>query len=381
MGALSYNIKKLWNADPSKRAEVLATNFSSLQANDIKREVEWIRQLRPGLNRYVYHTSLNFSNDEAGSLTNEKLLTIAQDYLQALGYNNNQYLIFRHYDAEHPHIHLLVNRISFDGTVVSDSNNYRRSEDILRKLERQYDLIPVTPSRNASQRAVTKNEIEMIDRTGKPSDKLLLQEQLNRLLRRKGLDMSEFIRRGEEVGIHFLFNQASTGRITGITYFYNGLKVKGQALGNRYKWAELTKILNYEQTKHGEGISQANARTTAKYGKQTAAGQFTSTNRQSGSGSNVVSEYPAKDLRQYRGNQAGHEVIVANERGYEGGDGENEERVLEADQNADIFSDERDYDLHNNYSDLNIQIGDDVDDEAIYGKDRHRQRKARTNRR
>lgn len=381
MGALSYNIQKLWNADPCKRAEVLATNFSSLQANDIKREVEWIRQLRPGLNRYVYHTSLNFSNEEAGSLTNEKLLAIAQDYLQALGYSNNQYLIFRHYDAEHPHIHLLVNRISFDGTVVSDSNNYRRSEDILRKLERQYDLIPVVPSRNASQRAVTKNEIEMIDRTGKPSDKLLLQEHLNRILRSKGLDMSEFIRRGEQAGIHFLFNQASTGRVTGITYFYNGLKVKGQTLGNRYKWAELIKILNYEQTKHGEGISQANDRTTAKYGKQTAAGQSTSTNRQSGSGSNVVSEYPAKDLRQHRENRAGHEVIVANEQGYEVGDGENEERVLEADQNADIFPDDRDYDLHNNYPDLNIQIGDDVDDEAIYGKDRHRQRKARTNRR
>src|SRR3569833_2763002 len=97
MSALSYNIKKLRNADPNKRAELHATNFSSLQANDIKREVEWIRQLRPNLNRYVYHTSLNFSNEEAGSLTNEKLLAISHDYLQALGYTNNQYLIFRHY--------------------------------------------------------------------------------------------------------------------------------------------------------------------------------------------------------------------------------------------------------------------------------------------
>jgi hypothetical protein len=338
MGALDYNMKKLWNSDPNKRAELLATNFSSLQVNDIKREVEWIRQLRPGLNRYVYHTSLNFSNDEVGTLTNEKLLAIAHDYLQELGYTNNQYLIFRHYDAEHPHIHLLVNRVTFDGTVVSDSNNYKRSEDILRKLERQYNLMPVASSHKASQKAVTKSEIEMTDRTGKPSDKMLLQELMNRLLRNKDLDMDELIKRGEQADIHFLFNQASTGRVTGITYFYNGLKIKGQALGKRYKWAELTKMITYEQNRHGETISQANNRTTAKYGKH---------------------------IYQYGGDESG--------------DGKAEERSLEAGQNAHILPNGTAYDLHYNHPDVNIQITDDVDDEAIYGRDRHRQRKARTN--
>lgn len=365
MGALNYNMKKLRDDNPNKRAELLATNFSSLQLNDIKCEIDWVRQLRPGLNRYVYHTSLNFSNDEVGILTNEKLLAIGQDYLQALGYTNNQYMIFRHYDAEHPHIHLLVNRITFDGIVVSDSNNYKRSEDVLRKLEPQYNLLPVAPSRKASQRAVTKSEIEMIDRTGKPSDKILLQELMNRQLRNKGLDMDNFIKQSERSGIHLLFNQATTGRVTGITYFYNGLKIKGQALGNRYKWAELTKMITYEQNRHGEAISQANSRTTAKYGKQTANERSVAANGQRGAGSDVVSEYPAKDIYQYGG--------------YESGDGKTEERSLEADQNADILSDGTAYDLHYNHPDVNIQIADDVDDEAIYGRDRHRQRKARTN--
>jgi hypothetical protein len=379
MGALSYNMKKLWNNDNSKRAELLATNFSSSEAKNIKQEVEWVRQLRPGLNRYVYHTSLNFSNEEVNALTNEKLLAIAQDYLQSLGYTNNQYLIFRHYDAEHPHIHLLVNRITFDGEVVSDSNNYKRSEDILRNLERRYNLIPVAPSRKASQRAVTKSEIEMIDRTGKPSDKMLLQEQMNRLFRAKGINMNDFIQRGEQAGIHFLFNQASTGRVTGITYFYNGLKVKGQALGNRYKWAELIKSINYEQSRHGEAISQANNRTTAKYGKQTPTEKPTTTDGQRRSGTGVVSEYSANDVYKHRESEFRHGNIIGNEQRYENGDGENEERSLEAGQNVDFLPDDGVDILHNNYTDFNIEIAEDVDDEAIYGKDRHRQRKARTN--
>jgi len=73
----------------------------------------------------------------------KKLVNIAHDYLQGMGFENNQYLIFRHYDAVHPHIHLLVNRITFDGEVVSDSNNYHRSEQLLREIEERYNLIQV----------------------------------------------------------------------------------------------------------------------------------------------------------------------------------------------------------------------------------------------
>jgi len=79
----------------------------------IRQELKLVRGLRPNLNRYVYHTSLNFSKEDKPD--NAQLLEIAHEYLKESGYTNNQYLIFRHYDADHPHIHLLVNRICFDG--------------------------------------------------------------------------------------------------------------------------------------------------------------------------------------------------------------------------------------------------------------------------
>jgi hypothetical protein len=326
MGALNYNLKKLNHPDKNQRAELLDTNFTSLAVAQIKREVELLRELRPNLNRYVYHTSLNFSKLEDKSLSNEKLLAIAHDYLHASGYTNNQYFIFRHYDADHPHIHLLVNRIGFDGNVVSDSNNYKRSEAILRKLEYQYNLISVEPSNHRtmeqsnhvsvdqsnaisveqyndisveqyndisieqdndvsikqyngvsveqynyiSQRAPTKDELEMVIRTGKPSGKMLLQELMKKLLSQKNLSIQDLIKKGEQAGIHFLFNQASTGRISGITYFHNDFKIKGQALGNQFKWAELLKKVNYEQVRDSEAINEANHRTKAKYGDKTA---------------------------------------------------------------------------------------------------------------
>ena len=275
-GALRYNMKKLFDTRQDKRAELLATNFSSVNAKEIGREVEWLRQLRPNLNRYVYHTSLNFSATEAASLNNEKLLAIGQDYLQAMGYTSNQFLIFRHHDAEHPHLHLLANRICFDGSVVSDSNNYEKSEAVVRRLEKQYGLTAVEGSKQATDRAPKKDEIEMSLRTRHPSTKMLLQQLLSGLLQDSGtgnrkLSFAAFIRQGEALGIHFIFNQASTGRVTGITYQYQDFKVTGKALGNRYKWGELIKQLDYEQERDHRSVSQRNGRTAATAERAAAA--------------------------------------------------------------------------------------------------------------
>lgn len=152
IGALNYNLKKMYEPDPKKRAELLDTNFASMDIKLIREEIKLVRSLKPNLSRYVYHTSLNFSKEEAGSLSNEKLL---------------------------------VNRITFDGTVVSDSNNFKKSEVILRKLEERYSLIAVQPSSHAAQKAPKMGELEQIVRTGKASDKMVLQELMKGILKQK----------------------------------------------------------------------------------------------------------------------------------------------------------------------------------------------------
>jgi len=297
MGALKYNLKKLQLADKNVRGQLLASNFVSIDPQVISREISMVRSLRPNLNKYVYHTSLNFPNEDQAQLSNDKLLNIALDYLYANGFTNNQYMIFRHHDSDHPHLHLLVNRISFDGTAVSDSNNYRKSEKILRELEYRYSLVSVEQSNfrtverrnnvtkeqstvgakyqfssealeqgnHISRRRPTRNEVGMMIRTGKVSNKLLLQELLLKLIRQKPASIADLIRQAEKYGINFLFNQASTGRVFGITYFFKDFRAKGQALGNQFKWAELIKNVSYTESDNS-AIAEANKRTLRIYG-------------------------------------------------------------------------------------------------------------------
>jgi hypothetical protein len=201
-------------------------------------------------------------------------------------------------------------------------------------------------------------------RTGKGSNKMVLQETLKRILQNRGQSLTEFIRRCEADGISLLFNQASTGRISGVTYFYNGFKSKGQALGERFKWAEIIKSINYEQIRDGATIGEANRRTLGKYGEFDSAKQKT-TNRKRG-GNHELYTSRTEDF-EFDGWEQG--VIDETGRTDESDRAQTHEGMA---LNDHISADSNDYNRDRPGGFIDIQITDDVDDEQVYGKRRKR---------
>lgn len=211
-GALRYNMEKV----EKNVAEVLDHSFVEVSVKSIMKEVQMIKVMRPNLQKYFYHTSINFPPSE--DLTNETMIKIGRDYLQESGFTQHQYIMFRHHDADHPHLHILVNRIGYDGKVLSDSNDFARCEKILRELEKKYNLTKVMSSNQAHERAMTKDELEMMKRTNTPSHKMNVQLIIkNALASKPQLTCLEFIKCLESKGINILFNQASTGYVSGIS--------------------------------------------------------------------------------------------------------------------------------------------------------------------
>ena len=260
--ALNYNLNKMNLQDPKERAELLATNFTSMEMALIKKELAVMKALNPKLKRNTWHTSLNFAKGE--NISNDKMRSIAEEYMKRMGFDNNLHIIFRHHDSNHPHCHILALRNRFDGTVVSDGQNYQRSEKVIRALENKYQLIKVRSSTQSKNKAPNKDELEMIQRTGKVSNKLLLQEKVKDALNHS-ITMRQFINHLERNHVNVLFNQANTERVSGITFMIPGFKIRGQALGNQFKFGSITKEINYEQNRDGKTISQANSRTREKY--------------------------------------------------------------------------------------------------------------------
>lgn len=253
-GALEYDLRE-------QKGRLLDTNMASDTPRELAREFGEIRALRPNLNTAVCHISLSIAPDER--LTDDQWREIAHKTLSGMGFKDSQYVVTKHEDTKHPHIHLLANRVDTNGRVVTDSHDYKRLEGIMRSLEKEYGLREVAPSHEAQRRAPTKDEIECAVRTGKPSTKVLLQEFVDKALKH-GPEYRDFVNSLEKNGVEVMPNVASTGRVSGISFRHNDLTMKGSALGKGYSWGGLQKRgLQYEQSRDAPAIGRERDRAAA----------------------------------------------------------------------------------------------------------------------
>jgi hypothetical protein len=254
-GALRYNLEKV----DKGVAEILDSSFVDVTQKAIMKEMQMVKMLRPNLQKHFYHTSINFPPSE--NLSSEKMKEIGHEYLEESGFTQHQFIMFRHHDADHPHLHILVSRIGYDGSVLSDSNDFAKCEIILRRLEKKHNLAEVVSSRNAQKRAVTKNELEMEKRTGIPSKKTRMQSIIKEALNSsEKLSCFDFVQRLQIKGVNVLFNQASTGYVSGISYCFKGIIITGSKLGTDFKWPTVKARIDYDQDRDRALIQAINGK-------------------------------------------------------------------------------------------------------------------------
>ncbi len=242
-GVLAYNEKKVEQGI----GYLLDTNISYGKTVDMTQEFNIVRQLRPRLGKAVYHVSLNLPYED--SLSDEKFVALGNDYLKGMGFDDNQYIIYRHKDQEHEHIHIIANRVKFSGELVSDSKDYERSEHLVRKLELKYGLSQLEDIKLTRKATITHKEIQKAFRTGEAPIRLMLQHHLeNAILNSR--NTTELMRELGKKKISPKFNiSKSTGRVTGISFRYDGVIYKGSTLGRKYSWNNIIKSIDYEQVR------------------------------------------------------------------------------------------------------------------------------------
>ena len=152
-GALGYNFKKV----RQEEATVLLAN-GLYQNQDGKYSMEQVlsdmRQLIPDKCRTkntVFHCSLNPHPDE--KLSDERLVQIAKEYMEALNYGKQPYIVFKHNDIAREHIHIVSLRVDSKGRKNNDKYEGRRSKKITDALEKKYNL---TPSSKVSEKTTTE---------------------------------------------------------------------------------------------------------------------------------------------------------------------------------------------------------------------------------
>lgn len=236
-GALEYDLGK-------QGASLLITNMAGITPRTLAREFGAVRKLRPNLGKAVCHVSISLPPKE--SLTDEKWCEIAQKYAQAMGFEGSQYVATKHTDTEHAHIHIIASRITMQGEVVSDSNDFRKQEKLMRQLEQEYGLQVVPNSRDSPRKTLSKNEVEQALRTGKTPLRMQLQTLVDAALHTQ-CSIKEFQHKLAQHGVEVCLKQSKTGEILGISFSLDGVAMSGSSLGRGYAWQSLTQRGLYEQ--------------------------------------------------------------------------------------------------------------------------------------
>ena len=141
-GALGYNFKKVEKGEASilLAAELYQDKEGRYTKEDVLADMEALIPKNCRTKKTVFHCSLNPHPDE--KLSDERLTQIAKEYMEALGYGNQPYIVFKHSDISREHIHIVSLRVDSRGQKINDKFEKRRSKQITDALERKFGLIP-----------------------------------------------------------------------------------------------------------------------------------------------------------------------------------------------------------------------------------------------
>ena len=98
------------------RAEIVHHNMCYGNKHEIIQQFNEVRGLNPKLSKPVLHISLSLAPEDL--MDKGKLSEIAHECARQMGFENNQYIAVYHKDTKHQHVHIIVNRVGFDGKTV-----------------------------------------------------------------------------------------------------------------------------------------------------------------------------------------------------------------------------------------------------------------------
>lgn len=232
---------------------VIGGNMDGSNAGELIAEFNATKALRPDLAKPVWHNSLRLPKNEA--LTDAQWSEIADDYMSRMGFSETHLRCYvLHDDAAGQHIHIIASRIELSsGKLYLGKNENLISTHIIQDLEQDYQLTrtkgpkasPAAPSPTPKLKK-SRNEMMIEKRTGELCPKGFIQNALNELLDTRQ-SITDFVQQLVAQNIRPIPNIASTGRMNGFSFEYNGIAFKASQLGKGYSWSALQSRIDYQQ--------------------------------------------------------------------------------------------------------------------------------------
>ena len=223
-GVVSYIL------DKEKDAKILVCDGLFAENKDtIAMSFEAQSKMNPKVMKPVGHISLAFHKEDEHRLTDRTMAGIALEYLKKMGITDTQILIVRHFDKEHPHVHIAFNRIANDGRTISDRNERIRSTRICKELTRKYGLYFAD-----GKEQVKRHRLKEPDKT-----KYELHSILKMEVARCG-NWNMLITNLKEQGVEVRFKyKGKSDDIQGVIFSKNGYPFSGSKIDRRFSSTDI----------------------------------------------------------------------------------------------------------------------------------------------
>ena len=223
-GCVSYVLKE----EKSKLLEAVGVEGTPEQMAE---QFELQSLLNDKVKNIVGHTSLNFSPEDSERLKydDELMLQIAHDYMKLMGIENTQYIIARHIDREHPHCHIVFNRVDNDGKTISDKNDFRRNEKVCKMLTAKYRLHFANGKDH-----IKEERLRPYDRAKHEIYKAL-KEELSQV--QNWADLKDALA-DRDIDMKFKVSR-TTREIQGIKFEYNGFSFSGSKISREFSYLNI----------------------------------------------------------------------------------------------------------------------------------------------
>lgn len=216
--------------DKEKDAKILVCYGLFAEDKDtIAMSFEAQSKMNPKVTKPVGHISLAFHKEDEHRLTDRAMAGIALEYLKEMGITDTQVLIVRHFDKEHPHVHIAFNRIANNGRTISDRNEWIRSARICKELTKKYNLYFAS-----GKERVKQHRLKEPDKTRYGLYSILKSE-----VSRCG-NWQQLAAKLEKHGFKY---KGNSDEVQGVIFTMNGYSFSGSKIDRRFSFSKIDAAL------------------------------------------------------------------------------------------------------------------------------------------
>lgn len=195
------------------------------------------RKYNPNLGQAVGHIALSWSINDLSKLNDEVMVNMAKEYLQKMKIEDTQYLIVKHQDRDHPHIHIVYNRVDNNGKTIADNFQKQRNVKVCKDMTLKHGLY-MSPGKEQVNRKQLKGQdkikYELFDAIKSACKKVKTLNELKQVLTKQGIGMLYKYKSG-------------TNEIQGISFSKGEYKFKGSEIDRSLSYAKLSQAIEQQQ--------------------------------------------------------------------------------------------------------------------------------------